>query len=295
MPGPTCPTTSSPPAPSAAFIQESAGFFTASGFADDYSQTPLGIRSTVNGVSTIISSENPQGYSLRADQFVYRMNPGEASGPTNPRGSTQQSKIHVLQWGQPVPAGVEIKLTLMNPADSLAYTENTLGTGGTVGIDTISVPQDILSLNGETLTVTTTTDAEGIATFDLACLPPGNPRGYIDGQVYFLNYGFADPAIQSSFIQDVNDIISVLVYDEISDLQGAEILEKWGRLYKIMGFLTDYEKITDISFRNIIKQMLEKPFSDVKHMPLTRDLGQSARTTVVEWIDSLNKPTPPSV
>ncbi len=282
------------------FIQKQAGFFTASGFSMDCSQIPLGITSTTSSGTEIVANENPLGYYMRADQFVYRMNPGEETGPTNPRGSTNSAAIHVTQWGKPAPEGLEIVVSQMLPEPALEYTSNTVGTGGTRGITNVSCPQTVVSINGnkvenegERLAVTLKTDSNGVATFELGCTPPGNPRKFIDGQVYFLEYEFGDSAIQKTFVQDVNDKISILVYDEITDMAGADILAKWGRLYKIMYFLTDTEKITEISFRNIIKQMLEKPFSDVKHMPLTRDLGESARNTVIQWIDSLNNPTPP--
>jgi len=137
--------------------------------------------------------------------------------------------------------------------------------------------------------LTSTTDETGKASFELKADPPCNPREFIDGQVYLLEYGFNDSSLQSSFTQDVNDKVSILVYDENSDLSGEEILAKWGRLYKIMYFLAEESKVTDITFRKVIKQMLELPFDKVNHMPLTRDLGESSRVKVIEWINSLNQ------
>ncbi len=89
-------------------------------------------------------------------------------------------------------------------------------------------------------------------------------------------------------IQDVNDIISVLVYDETVELAALDILAKWGRLYKIMSFLTDKAKVEQIDLRNMIKLLLEKPFTELVHMPVTRDLGAAARAKIVNWINELN-------
>jgi len=64
-----------------------------------------------------------------------------------PRGSSNQVNVFVTQWGKPV-ENVDVELTLMLPDDATTYTKSTLGTGGTLGIDCMSVPQDILALNG---------------------------------------------------------------------------------------------------------------------------------------------------
>ncbi|MFT4586887.1 MAG: hypothetical protein ACI9VS_000238 [Candidatus Binatia bacterium] len=276
---------------SADFLTQTAGLFSAT-LDEDVSGLPLGILSVLPSGSkpaeSIVLAENKDGYYLRSDQFVYRMNPGVETTPDFPRGETASVDVHVLQYGQPVADGTQIAMTMMSECQAYLYTESTLGTGGTRGIENLSLPQDALQLNGQTSKAIAVTKA-GVATFDLSCTPPGNPRKFVDGQVYFLNYGFKDPAISAFFIQDPNDIVSVLVFDETAELPASEILAKFGRLYKIMSFLTDKSKVEQIDLRNMIKLLLEKPFTELEHMPVTRDLGAAARDKIVSWINELNQ------
>lgn len=277
------------------FITEQAGFFMAT-LAADYSETPLGLMSVVEGggasTSSIILSEDRNGYYLRADQFVYRMNPSEPTTDAFSRGDTNTVQIHALKFGSPVADGTEITMSMLDSFEAQKYTAATLGTSGTNGLENLSIPPEALTVNGQehsgnAYSVTAAT-SNGVVTFDLACTAPGNPRHYLDGQVYFLRYGFADPEIATGYNQDVNDLVSIQVYSGTTDESGVEILGKFGRLYTIMHFLTDEQKISGIDLRNMIKLLLEKPFTELQHMPVTRDLGEAARSKVIQWIDALN-------
>lgn len=278
----------------AAFIKQQAGFFTTP-LDCDYSETPLGLLAVFDGKSgdteSILLAENPDGYYLRANQFVYRMNPGIPSTSDSPRGETATAQIHALKFGQPVPDGTEISVSMMNSVEAQKYTA---GTSGTNGLENLSIPPEALTVNAQPhqpsqpYSVTAKTEG-GVATFDLSCSAPRNPRRYVDGQIYFLNYGFADSSISNGYVQDGNDLISIQVYDETTEEAAVDILGKFGRIYKIMNFLTDEERITQIDLRNMIKLLLEKPFTALQHMPVTRDLSVSARTRIVSWINELNQ------
>lgn len=276
------------------FISQNAGFFSAT-LEEDVSDLPLGILSVLpSGDKHLLLAENKDGHYLRADQFVYRMNPGMSTTTEFPRGDTASVDIHVLKFGQPVKDGTQITMTMMTETEALLYTPNTLGTSGSNGIKNVSVPQDALKLtpknppdnpaSGKPTSVT----VNSIATFNLSCTPPGNPRHYVDGQVYFLNYGFGDPSIGPFFIQNQNDLVSIQVYNEKAEEAPADILAKWGRLYKIMNFLTDEGKVKQIDRRNMIKLLLEKPFTELQHMPVTRDMSEPQRAKIVSWINELN-------
>ncbi len=259
------------------FYAKSAGFFTKK-LDNNWSETPLGILSDTT--NTILLAEDKNGNYLRADQFVYRMNPGFPTTKDFPRGKTNTIQIYALKFGQPVDDGTEISLTMKTEREAERYTKNTLGTSGTKGIKNLSIPQDALKFPN------TATTKNGVATFDISCIPPGNPRDYVDGQVYFLDYNFVNDPVA---VKDINDIVSVLVYDLKVPEKATDILGKFGRLYKIMGFLTDEKKIEQIDMRNMIKTLLEKPMTDLVHMPVTRDLSAAARDKIVAWVDTLNQ------
>lgn len=256
------------------FLTQNGGMFTAAA-GIDVSATPLGIISNMPGGSDVILlAENKDGYYLRANQYVFRMNPGVESTTENPRGETANVEIHALKFGQPVADGTQISMTANPPQAS-----NTPATQ-------IGTPVDALTIspaNGIAETV------NSIATFTLTASDPGNPRVYINGQIYFLSYGFNDPEILNSYVQDSSDFISVQVYNQHADESEAiEILNKYGYLYKIMSFLSDDKTIEGIDMRNMVKTLLQKPFSDISHMPVTRDLSIANRTKIIDWIDQLN-------
>lgn len=262
------------------FIAQSAGFFTAN-LNDDYSNTPLGVvcKNLSDGSPDyILLAEDENGYYLRADQFVYRMNPGHPTTSDFPRGNTNTIQVHATKFGNPVPDGTNISLTLKTEQEAIDYTSQTMGTGGTKGIKNLSIPQNVISHPTSAQTV------NGVATFDISCTAPGNPRHYIDGQIYFLDYDFENITIQ----KDSDDLISVMVYDAEVLEDAPTLLGKFGRLYKIMGFLADETTIEQIDMRNMIKTLLSKPMHDLVHMPVTRDLSAAARDKVVAWVDALN-------
>jgi hypothetical protein len=271
------------------FMSENAGFFTFTYTGNlDLTTTPLGL--VGNGLldkDQLLLAEDPQGYYLRADQFVYRMNPGNSSPELGENNSTS---IHAMKFGVPVPDNTEIKMSMMSSADALTYTLGTLGEQGTQGVQSnISTPQDALVINNGTTVVKT---KGGVALFDLSCSAPGNPRDYVNGQVYFLNYGFNDSAISTGYVQDANDIVSVQVYDATPKDKTVETLQKFGRIYKVMNFLTKEENIVSINYRNLISTYLNSPISTIKHMPVTRDLSLAELTEITNQIDVWNTPPP---
>lgn len=250
------------------FMDQKAGIFTAS-LNVDVSKKPLGIISTMpDGSNVILLAENKDGYYLRADQFVFRMNPGVRSTSANPRGQSAKLNIHALKFGIPVPDGTKIKLSDDVKMDS-----------------GLATPPDALQVTPKEVTGT----KNGIATFTLRAYDPGNPRGYINGQLYFKQYAFDDDQIAKYYIADPNDIVSIQVYNQHPDEDSAaDILNKYGYLYKIMSFLTDDTSIAGMGMRNNIKTLLQRPFSDIKHMPVTRDLSIANRKKIIDWIDKLN-------
>lgn len=241
-----------------------------------------------NGANPLLLQENSEGISLRADQFVFRMNPGEETTESYPRGKTAHVDIHVRKFGRVEGTeGIQIALELLSPAAATTYTLGTLGTSNTKGISdsNISVPQDALQFSTHTATV----GAGGVASFQLTATDPGNPRKYVDGQVYFVTYL---PTGVPDYIGDPNDLISVQIYhhEEIEnptwDNGIGEILTQFGRLYPVMARfgLSDHESVKKNA--SMIRRVLELEFSQPLHMPVTRDLSESRRQLILKWMDA---------
>lgn len=263
---------------------------------------PLGLIGSPAGQPTVWLAENILGYNVRADKFVFRMNPGIQTTAQQPRGETAEVLFYVTRFGQPV-GSVGLRTWKLSEKEAIAYTSNTLGTSGTLGIKNLSVPQEALTLadaaSGSSSSAdgvtTVTTDANGIARLRLQANDPGWPRAdqNIDGQVYFIKYNFADETIAQTFMQDADDLVSVQVYSR-PDIPAQptwencikDILPQYGKLYPIMGRfkLDDYQHVYEN--RTAIKTVLSKPMEDALHMPVIRDLSIPRLNAIIGWINN---------
>lgn len=268
----------------------------------DVLSMPLGLIGSPGGKPVIWLAENIFGYNVRADKFVFRMNPGIETTPQQPRGATAEVAFYVTRFGQPA-ANVGLKVWKLSEQEAIEYTSHTLGTGGTLGIKNLSVPQEALAMadavSGSPPSpedpIEVTTDASGIARLRLQASDPGTPRAdqNIDGQVYFIRYTFADGAIAQSFTQDADDLVSVQVYSQLTipaqptwENCIKDILPQYGKLYPIMGRfqLDDYQHV--YQNRTAIKTVLSKPMEDALHMPVIRDMSVPRLNAILRWIEN---------
>lgn len=270
------------------FIDEQAGMLVVTDFGGvdpkSLESLPIAVRRTdTSGKTTTFLEENPEGLSMRADQFVFRMNPGMQTTPTFRRGETNTVDIHVRKFGQI--AGTEnlqIALAVLEPDAAVNYTLSTLGTSNTNGIDNLSTPTGKLSFSSSA------TVSDGKATFTLTATDPGNPRAYIDGQVYMATYDFS-PQVEG-FQQDPNDVVSAQIYQQ-TPISGTptwtngigDILRQYGMLYPIMGRfeLWTYEGV--VANREKIERVLSADMSQPLHMPVSRDLSAIRCQLVLDW------------
>ncbi|MCL1126904.1 hypothetical protein [Shewanella surugensis] len=239
-------------------------------------------------ITQILLSENPEGLFLRADQFVFRMNSGTAhlkrGGENQPDvyGNEVTVNIYARQFGKPL-AHTEITLALLSEEQAFLYTNQTLGTGGTLGLVNISIPQNALNFDA-----TVTTDLEGKASVTVKANNPGNPRAYIDGQVYFLSYNFKNEDYQGHG----DDLVSIQIYQEQPgfgeltwDGSIGDILSQYGKLYPVMSQfdLSSYASVKLNSQK--IKGVLLRNYNDPLYMPVVRDLSQDRIHMITQWID----------
>ncbi len=229
----------------------------------------------------VLMQESIDGVYVRADSFVYRLNPGE----------TQQVEFYATRFGKP----------LASSAIDLSATEGFMGGSGggktisppprpTAAIPDIGTPSEAL----EYLT-SISTDANGRATLDLTANPdgPGNPRGYIAGQLYGIGYQLAQQP--AGYISNIMNYVSVLVFDKkvvpdkptwYQDIQ--PLLTQYGNLYPIMSqYVVDLTKYESVIHRiQILQLAFSLPLRDPNHMPVTRDLGAGDRDTILKWLST---------
>jgi len=275
------------------FITQRSGLFVITNFGSTDPKTlaslPLALQSTVSGKTTTLLEENPQGLSMRANQFIFRMNPGLTTTPSFPRGETNTVEIYVRKFGQVAGTeGLQVGFTTMLPPAAVTYTLGTLGTSGTNGINAsnLSTPEGKLVLSSAVVNV-----SDGKATLTITGQDPGNPRGYVDGQVYFTTYTFS-PAVDG-YNQDPNDLLSAQIYQQ-HPIDGTptwqngigDLLRQYGMLYPIMGRfqLWTYEGV--IVNREKILRVLTTDISQPLHMPVSRDLSEIRTNLVVAWLQA---------
>src|SRR5690349_14866822 len=229
----------------------------------------------------VLMQESIDGVYVRADTFVYRLNPGE----------TEHVDFYATRFGK----------ALASSVIDLSATEGFMGGSGggktisppprpTAAIPDIGTPTDALQY-----LTSITTDENGHATLDLTASAdgPGNPRGYIAGQLYGIGYQLAEQP--AGYISNIMNYVSVLVFDKkvvpdkptwYQDIQ--PLLTQYGNLYPIMSqYVVDLTKYESVIHRiQILQLAFSLPLRDPNHMPVTRDLGAGDRDTILKWLSS---------
>jgi hypothetical protein len=231
---------------------------------------------TINGSPAL--QENVDGVYVRADQFVYRLSPSE----------TANVELYATQYGA-LQDGAQIVVEFdpsqiqqqVGPGDPAVATPLTAITG-------FDPSTPIVAANGR-------------ATLQLTAHDPGNPRGYVDGQVYGVRpvpqavtanpgAGWINPA----------DFISILVWDAFDAPaptwhgEMAEIFTQYGNLYPLMDKLIDltsYDAV--VARKDLLKFAFGLPVEDPNSMPVTRDLSPAKRAAILRWLDDPQLGTPP--
>jgi hypothetical protein len=276
------------------FIDKQAGMLVVTEFGtvdpNTLAALPLAVLRTTTesgaAVTTPFLEECAEGWSLRADQFIYRMNPGMPATASFGQGETNTVDFYVRKFGKVEGTdGVTIGLSVLDPSQAASYTLSTLGTSGTNGINArnLSTPPGKLTLSASTVAV-----AGGKASVTIRGLDPGNPRSYVDGQVYFNTYNFS-PQV-ADFYLDPNDLVSVQIYQQ-NPITGyptwvngiGDILRQYGMLYPIMGQfqLWTYKGVRENHDK--IQRVLGLDISQPLHMPVSRDLSAIRCKLIMDW------------
>jgi hypothetical protein len=273
------------------FIDKQSGMFVITDFGGVDPNTLAGLplavlRTPPAGAPTPFLEESSEGWSLRADQFLYRMNPGLPTTGSFAQGDTNTVDLYVRKFGGVEgTTGVKIGLSVLDPSQAAYYTLSTLGTSGTNGINegNLSTPTGKLTFPQSSVAV-----QDGRASVTITGLDPGNPRRYVDGQVYFMTYNFA-PQV-ADFNQDPNDLVSVQVYQQ-NPITGyptwingvGDILRQYGMLYPIMGQfqLWSYQGVCENHDK--IQRVLGLDISQPLHMPVSRDLSAIRCKLILDW------------
>jgi hypothetical protein len=242
------------------------------------------------GQPTVVISEPDTGLFVRGDQFVFRLNPGEEAGV----------ELYATRFGQPY-AGAGV---LTVPVPEQLQPDSPLAPGQA---PPVAVPARAVSYP-----VRVVTDERGRAWLPLRAGDPGQPRDYIDGQVYALC-----PVLESVIVAPGDpypynqwNFISLLVW---SGFQPGEpptwhgdvqpVLRQYANLYPVMrDFLDlgDYESVC--AHASLLAFAINLGIGDPNSMPVSRNLSAAKRAAILRWLTKpgddgkplLGDPPPPT-
>ena len=296
-----------PPQPGAAASDEPSEWFRQTAAIQDFDYAAIpGARQALEACPLLLLSPADDGYQVlvqesidglyvRSDDHVLRLNAG------------QQLPVSFFasRYGQPLSAEVDVGL--------LPKSKNPMGGGKPLPPSPpnnkpvlppkISVPADAVHYP-----TSFHTNDSGHGRVAVSAIPagPGNPRGYIDGQLYGIGYQLRQQP--QDYISNPWNFVSVLAFDRVPvpdhptwyhDIR--PIFVQYGNLYPIMSKyvvdLGDYDSV--VRHVDILKLAFSLPMSDPNHMPVTRDLSDDKRAIILKWLkqtDAQGKPlkgTPP--
>lgn len=221
--------------------------------------SPLLLLDSANG-NAVLAAEAANGAHVRADQFVYRVDAGEQA----------EVNLYTTAFGRTAP-GIAVS--------------SSVGTQGLQpGGPPLGIPLNALVAEPSP----TVSGANGVATLTLRTSDPGNPRGYIDGQMYAVQY-----AVQGGIANPFN-FVSVLLWNAVPpvdepawwpDLQ--PVFVQFGNLYPIMHPIVDlrtYDSV--VAKRDLLRAVFSLPVEHPNYMPVTRDLSGAKRKLILRWLDS---------
>jgi hypothetical protein len=219
--------------------------------------------------SAVISE---QELFVRADRFVFRLDPGSSAAVT----------LFATRFGQPY-AGAGV---LTVPVPGQLQPDSPLAPGQA---PPVAVPAGALDYP-----VRVVTDALGRAELTLRAEDPGRPRDYIDGQVYALCPVLEPTIVSPGSPYPFNqwNFISALVWsgfepDEPPTWHGAiePVLRQYANLYPVMrDFLDlgDYKQVC--AQARWLAIAFGRGIDDPASMPVSRDLSAAKRKALLRWL-----------
>lgn len=253
------------------------------------------------GTSEPLLQENEFGAFIRADQFVFRLDTGE-SYKKGALITSKEVKLYATLFGEPAP---NQEVQLLHDSSLMEGFVQQPGTNPGPPVGTPTSALDFMVNGKEVKTIKT--DKNGVAKFTLQANDPGNPRGYIDGQVYGVAYRWKLPGIDSKqeynqkYQPNPTNVLSVLVFDAYPVVKEPTwvdnvqpIFQQFANLYPVMKQIVDLGSFPSVISRlHAMKIVFDLPVTDPNYMPVTRDLSGAKKEMINRWLYNpiYSKPT----
>lgn len=230
----------------------------------------------VNNQYQLIAREAIQGFSLRADNLVQRLDNGDS-------GSVF---LYAYQWGEPA-AGVNVSVSIQPPTQALFAPQKTGDDTQNITVPTINTPTEGLTFGN-----IAPTDSNGVTSVLITGNAINNPRVYVEGQVYYISYQ-NNPVIQDNaaygmdaiyvHLRDAFTVPAAPTWDDV-----AEIFIQFGNVYPLMSkYIVNLNSEQAVSERTrILIYAFTRDINDTFYMPVTRDISEAKRQTIVKWLQN---------
>jgi hypothetical protein len=220
----------------------------------------------VPNIGSSVNTGEVTGQHVRADQFVFRMNPG--TGETD---NVVHVKLYATKFGRPL-------------------------AGQAVSVSVVPITFGPASL-------TPPTDANGLTTLTITASDPGfGIRGYVDGMVYSLTASLPGGALPP---ENPSETISLLIWSGFqpdvpvswwgnndpnnpnqTPFPGIQsVFQQYENLYPVMKRfmkLGDYEQVKENA--GLLAMVFALDPSNPNSMPVTRDLSEAKRKAIYAWL-----------
>jgi hypothetical protein len=226
------------------------------------------------GQARVLIRETRGGFHVRCEPFVQRVD----------AGSDTHVEIRAALFGAPFEG--EVLISAVGRMSGQGGGNPNAPQQPAAPLPDINVPADTLRF-----TSSVRLDANGRGTLTIQTQALGEPRGYLDGQIYLLRYVLADaPAL----VQHQFDFIVLHVRSTYAapgepawSTDIAPILSQYGNLYPVMSHhivdLSSYEQVREN--RAILTLAFSLPIEDPNYMPVTRDLSAAKLRTLLAWLN----------
>ena len=237
---------------------------------------PLNAGTGANGkFGQIAIRETTDGLFVEAEPIVHRIDaPGHC-----------ESTIYAARYGAAL-ANAQVAISQLGDMPNQGGGQGAGPNTPTASIPDIGVPQSAFKIP-----TTVTTGANGTAKLPIAADDPGNPRQYIDGQLYLIDFRLPGQGNQARsgfdyIVTHVRDAYTVPDAPTWKD-DVAPIFTQYGNLYPIMSKqLVNLSNPHDVKrHAKILRLAFAQPMASANHMPVTRDLSGGKREMILKFLD----------
>jgi hypothetical protein len=245
-------------------------------------QNPLAVVSAVTTPNDVFTLQNTTTYNpvmqesalyVRADKFVFRLDPEDKC----------EVDFYVTNLGKLYSQDIILQ----------DATQAMLNTPPTPTWPNIGTPPISSFANGGTVTLSCYDT--GRAKYSFIAADPGNPRVYIDGQLYGLSYNLSSQNYTTQCNQ--SNFISILIFSGEPTLPTAPdwdnfiqpIMQQYANLYPLMskGIFNLADKNVVDNNAEILKLVFSKDVHDANYMPATRDLSAYKKKVILAYLQKV--------